>query len=438
MKDNQYVRMHANILRTLSSFVFAFLLCAQTTYAVEEMRGLAVPQKDTSAPATELEQTITPTYELVLHLFYSTTCPHCRTQLRFLEKMEDKYPELEIRRYILPSQENSAILDVFLEKYDATRFRGNVPLTFIGPYVFMGYDSDKGRGAEIEQAIVEVIEKSRAQQDSDQDGTSTTDLVEGGDTGSLVGGTTIRVPFLGEIDPKDYSLPLFAILLGFLDGFNVCSLGALVLILGLTLRLQSRRAIALLGGSFIVTTALVYGGLIVLWHQLVTYVGSYLNWMTVLVGLLSLFGGLYFFREYLRMRTQGAVCQFSESKWIQRMTDYTGKAFEHRGRLLGLFGAVIAFATVVAIVEFPCSAAVPVIFASILADMGLSTAHSLGYISLFVLFYMLDELVIFGIAVYKLKIWMTNGSFTKWAVLGEAILLIAIGVYYLGTLSGLF
>ena len=88
--------------------------------------------------------------------------------------------------------------------------------------------------------------------------------------------------------------------------------------------------------------------------------------------------------------------------------------------------------------NFPCSAAVPVVFAGMLVEAGLSTTSYLAHIALFVLFYMLDELIIFGVAAYRLKLWMTSGAFTKWAVLAEALILILIGLWYLSTILGVF
>jgi hypothetical protein len=155
------------------------------------------------------------------------------------------------------------------------------------------------------------------------------------------------------------------------------------------------------------------------------------------VALLSLGGGAYFLKEYLRMRKMGAVCEMQDSPLINRLMERTGRAFEDRTKLLGILGAVLVFATVLAIVEFPCSAAVPVVFAGMLADAGMSTASYLMHIGLFILFYMLDELLIFSVAVYKLKLWMMNGSFTKNATAAEALILFAIGFWYLGTLFGL-
>jgi hypothetical protein len=155
------------------------------------------------------------------------------------------------------------------------------------------------------------------------------------------------------------------------------------------------------------------------------------------VAVLSLGGGIYFLKEYFRMRNAGAICEMQESPFINRLMERTGHAFEHNTTLVGVLGAVLMFAAVLAVIEFPCSAAVPVVFAGVLADAGLSTFSYLAHIALFVLFYRLDELIIFAVAAYKLKLWMMSGSFTKRAALAEALILLGIGAWYLSTLLGI-
>jgi len=368
-------------------------------------------------------------YDPILYYFYSPTCPHCRDQAAFLDSLELDYPMLEVRRYdVATTKEHHALMRELAAEYEYERYLGGVPLTFVGPAAFSGFDSDETTGRDIEYAVRETLGM--------HEGASTdATLREGGARPST---STFDVPFLGTLDPSEYSFAVLAILLGFLDGFNVCSLGALVLIIGLTLKLQRRRAIVLFGGTYILTTALIYGALIVLWYKIFQAFTDYMTTLTLGIALISIGAGLYFLKEYLRMLSRGAVCELSESTLIQRMTERTGRAFEDATKLVTVLGTVLAFAAVITIVEFPCSAGVPVVFAAMLADAGMSTLGYLGHIGLFVLFYMLDELVIFGIAAYKLRIWMTSGTFTKWAVLGEALILLGIGTYYLGTIVGWF
>ncbi len=373
-------------------------------YAQGSAQGAAIVDSIEATPPT-------------LTIFHSLTCPHCRAEREFLTYIEGKYPTLRIMQYEVEDAKNIPLMRDLAKQYGAERELGNVPLTFVGDQYFVGYQDDETSGKEIEQAVRHLLQLE--------------------DSASSSSVRTFTVPFVGTLDPREHSYAFLAIVLGILDGFNVCSLGALVLIIGLALKLQSRRAILLFGGAFIGMTAMVYGGLIVLWYQIFDSFSAYMTTLKVVVAMLSVGGGLYFLKEYLRMRTQGPVCDMQESTLIQRLMDRTSSVFEQKTQLLGVLGAVMVFATVLAIVEFPCSAAVPVVFAGMLADAGLSTGAYLGHIGLFVLFYMLDELIIFGVAAYRLKLWMMNGSFTKNAALAEALILLGIGAWYLSTLLGL-
>lgn len=396
---------------SLKQFFIALLLCLVVVGLPVHSVRAEVP-KGEQATVGELVESAPST----LTIFHSVTCPHCRAELAFLASIEGKYPALRIERYEVEDAKNIPLMRDFAKRYGAERELGNVPLTFVGDQYFVGYGSDAVDGRKIEEAI----------------------RVSLGLEDEKVGGErrTFTLPFVGTIDPTKHSLAFLAVMLGALDGFNVCSLGALVLIIGLALKLQRRRAIILFGGVFILTTALVYGALIVLWYQIFAVFTEYMTLLKVGVALLSLGGGAYFLKEYLRMRKMGAVCEMQESPLINRLMERTGTAFENKARLLEVLGAVLVFAAVLAIVEFPCSAAVPVVFAGMLVDAGLSTFAYLAHIGLFILFYMLDEIIIFAIAAYKLKLWMMNGSFTKSAALAEALILFGIGLWYLGTIVG--
>ena len=92
---------------------------------------------------------------------------------------------------------------------------------------------------------------------------------------------------------------------------------------------------------------------------------------------------------------------------------------------------VLFFAALITIVEFPCSAAVPVIFAAMMAKAGISSLAYLFYIAIYILFYMLDEIVVFLIAVFNMRLWITKNKYVIWVTLAEAIILLVFGFYYL-------
>jgi len=244
-----------------------------------------------------------------------------------------------------------------------------VPLTFVGEDFIPGFDNDEGIGKQIINSIENQL-KSEKPTEKDKN--------------------KINLPILGEIDLSKYSLLMQAIILGFFDGFNVCSLGALVMILGLVLILKSRPRIILFGGLYIFATAIIYGLLIFLWYQLFYYLSPVLKIMNVIVGILG---------------------------------------------ILGIIIGIIIFASIITIVEFPCSAVVPVLFAGVMAKAGLSLSTYILYLLIYILFYMLDEVIVFLIAVFTMNIKIASGKAMKWLNLIEAIVLLAMGFYYL---SGIF
>lgn len=350
--------------------------------------------------------------KIEINFFYSENCLHCAAEQKLLDEIEEKYPEVKINRYDAAKPENQELLIELCKKCDAEKYIGLVPLTFVGEDFFLGFDSPAGIGKQIEDSIQRQIKQIEKPETSNQG--------------------KIHLPIVGEIDTSKHSLPVLAVLLGTLDGFNLCSLGALVLILGLVLALRSRRKILIFGGIFILTTAVVYASLIILWYKVFYVFASYLKTMEVLIGFLAMGGGVYFLRQFIKFKKQGPTCKPEAGGGIA--TKFSPKiqdSFRKPGNILAIAGIILLFAAIVAIVEFPCSAVVPVVFAGILAKSQLPTFLYLFYIALFVLFYMLDEILVFLIAVFKMTVWLASPKFVTWATLIEGIILFLLGFYYL-------
>jgi len=350
-----------------------------------------------------------------INFFYSPTCPHCAEEEKFLDKLEDKYPELTINRYSVFEKSSLDLLKGFYEKYEVSKeYQGMVPITFTNSKYFVGFNEKIGK--DIEGCILECKQGAVS-----ENNVSIIDL-EG----------NISIPFLGEINIRKYSLPVLAVVLGALDGFNVCSLGALVLILGLVLAIGSRKKTLLFGGIFILTTAVVYGLLIFIWYQIFSYFIPYMNTMNIIIGLLGIGGAIYFFKQFLNFRKYGPTCGITPGQGI--MAKFSAKfqdTLKSSANILILLGIVFLFAAIITIIEFPCSAVVPVAFAGVLAQSGLSTASYLFYIVIYLFFYMLDEIIVFLIAFFTMKIWLSSSKAITWITLSEAIILFVLGVYYL-------
>ena len=352
--------------------------------------------------------------QIEIDFFYSPTCPHCAEEEKFLNELEEKYPEIKINRFSVFDKGNVELLKEFYKEYEVSiENYGMVPVTFTNERYFVGFNKEIGEA--IEGCILEC-KVGKTSED-----VTIIDL-EG----------NIDIPIIGKVNIKKYSLPVLAVILGILDGFNVCSLGALVLILGLVLAIKSRKKILLFGGIFIVTTAVVYGILIVIWYKIFSFLIPHMRTMQILIGLLGIGGGIYFFKEFLRFRKQGPTCEIGAGKGIMaKFSSRFQKSIKESGNIILILGSILLFAGIITIIEFPCSAVVPVAFAGVLAQSGLSTFSYLSYIALFIAFYMLDEIIVFLIAFFTMKIWFASSKVVTWITLLEAIILFALGIYYI-------
>jgi len=154
--------------------------------------------------------------------------------------------------------------------------------------------------------------------------------------------------------------------------------------------------------------------------------------MQLIIGVLALGGGIYFFRQFLKFQKQGAVCEIEGGQKIaSKFFTKIQKSFKKSKNIFTILSSICLFAAIITIVEFPCSAAVPVVYAGILSQAQTPSFQYIFYIALFVLFYMFDEIVVFLIAVFTTTIWIGSKKFITWITLIEAIMLSLFGIYYL-------
>lgn len=94
---------------------------------------------------------------IVIYFFWGEGCPHCVHEKPFLEQLEQKYPQLEVKSYeTWYNQENAKLFSEMAEAF-GTRAMG-VPTTFLDDKVWVGYADYMG--TEIEDKVKYCIEHS--------------------------------------------------------------------------------------------------------------------------------------------------------------------------------------------------------------------------------------------------------------------------------------
>ncbi len=343
--------------------------------------------------------------EIALYYFGVRRCPVCHETEKFLELIEDDYPHLEIIKHSIT---DVSILEEIALKHGIEDPRPMAPTIFIGDNYFQfNYFREDREG----QKLIDAIEGRVVEEDC----------------------CIVVIPFLNiEIDIRDWSLPLITIILGSIDGFNVCSIGALILVLSIVMIFQSRKKIFFYGSLFIFTAAIIYGLLVFVGGQLLSMLLGRLEILNIIIGIASFLGALYFFREFWRFFNYGPTCKASESELAKRVTLKIQQAFKDpQSGALALAGSIMFFAVIITLVELPCSIGLPVAFAGILAEAGIAPGTFLSYVILYIFFYMLIELIIFTGAVLTKEIWIANSKLITWITLFGALILFYLSYHYL-------
>jgi len=149
------------------------------------------------------------------------------------------------------------------------------------------------------------------------------------------------------------------------------------------------------------------------------------------VGLVALGGGILQIREVVE--TKGAiVCEVtgeeSRKKTMTRIQRIVSSPIT-----LGTIVGIVALAFLINSVEFVCSAAIPAVFTRVLSLASLSTFQYYAYILLYDVFFMLDDLVIFGTAAFALTSRLGD-RYAKYSRPVGATILIILGILLLGCL----
>ncbi|MFW5991318.1 MAG: TlpA family protein disulfide reductase [Candidatus Nanoarchaeia archaeon] len=125
--------------------VFALAGCSGPT-------GESVADTTGDAPS---EEEGTSGEKVTVYFFWGEGCPHCATEKPFLEELENKYPEVEVKMFeTYNDPENVQKFQKVAQAY-GTNARG-VPATFIGEEYWEGYSESIGE--EIEAKIKDCIE----------------------------------------------------------------------------------------------------------------------------------------------------------------------------------------------------------------------------------------------------------------------------------------
>ena len=358
-----------------------------------------------------------------IYFFTEELCPHCAKERAFLDELILRDQNLEVREFEISKNENSLLLLQKLGEELSIKITG-APVTFIGSRFFIGYQNDQIHGT----LIKNLIEQHRQKKCPDITGPIVEDFEQNceakGAATQIVIPEKINVPFLGELEIKNFSLPLLTIIIGAIDGFNPCAMWVLLFLISLLLGIKNRKRMWVLGFSFLASSALVYFLFLSAWLNLFLFLG-FISWVRISVGMVALASGVFYLKKYLKNRA--GVCQISKGNRQQKVFEKLKKIIEEKKIWLALVGIVL-LAGAVNLVELICSAGLPAIYTQVLSLSSLNTAQYYLYLLLYILVFMLDDMIVFSVAMTTLKTMGLTQKYSRVSSLIGGILILVIGL----------
>jgi hypothetical protein len=331
---------------------------------------------------------------LTVYVFTSEACPVCEAQKPFFDALGRQHPHLEILELeVVATQEHWPVLRAMAAAHGVRP--GSVPMVFAGGRVWTG-DSGRVR-AEIAGHVAACLAA---------DCPDSRRLIAGEERRNAITppsgpDTVIDLPLLGQVNLALQPLLLSTSLIAFVDGFNPCSIWVLTMLLVLVLHSGSRGRVLLVGLTFLCTTALIYGLFIVGVFGLLAFT-AYLSWITWAVALVALAMGSINVKDYFWFR-RGFSLTIDDRHKPGIFRGFRNLMM-HSRMPLPLMGATVVLASGIALIELPCTAGFPVIWSALVQAHEVSWAEFLLLLGVYLLIYLGIELVIFAVAVVKLRI----------------------------------
>lgn len=361
-----------------------------------------------------------------VYLFYGDGCPHCAEEKKFLSSIKDDYDDVEFIYFeVWYNNENSDFLSEIKDKLNVTK--SGVPVTVIGETTFVGYSS--ALDGKIKRAIEFYKENEYI------------DAIQGIKEGTYVGidgeedefseqeeesdeDSTVDVPFFGNLNLKNVSLGTAALVLGLIDGFNPCAMWVLLFLISMLIGMKNKKRMWIIGLTFLGSSAFVYMLMMLSWLNIVVAISTSILVRNI-IALIAVGGGILNFYNFFKHQDSG--CSVVDEKKRKTVFERIKKFTKEKSLVLALIGT-IALAFSVNIIELACSAGLPMVYTQLLAINDIKGLSAFLYVLLYIVFFLLDDMIIFIAAMKTMEVTGMSTKYSKYSHLIGGILMVVIGL----------
>ena len=355
-----------------------------------------------------------------IEVFVREGCTQCDAAKSFLGELARERPGLRVS-FIDVRRDPGALARLIELSRKAGIAQPGVPTILIGTELRVGFDTPASTGAQVRSALDHTRLPAAA-------GGASICGVADEIACKAPSQDSVEIPFTSrKVGVDDVGLPLFTMVIGLLDGFNPCSMWVLILMISMLATLGDRRRMLAVAGTFVAIEGIAYFAFMAAWLNLFLLIGlSRIS--EIVIALLAIVAGAINLKDFFALG-RGITLSIPAAA---KPGIYTRLHAILRAERLGpaLVGTAV-LAVLVQIVELLCTSGFPALYTRILTLRQLDTAAYYGYLLLYNLMYMLDDIVILAIGVATLSRRRLQEKEGRYLKLAAGLVMLCLGIYLL-------
>ncbi len=374
------------------------------------------PSKDASAQPVDIE------------VFVREGCPHCAKAEIFLAALKKEQPNLRV--VIRDVLREPAALERLKRIAENRRMAAvRVPAFDVGGQLIVGFSDEADTG----QFIRDSLAKTRPQSHETAKATSSCETGE-----RLACEADAPLPeavheafsvyFFGHhISLDRVGLPLFTLAMGLLDGFNPCSMWVLILMISLLAPMNNRPRMLTIAGAFVAVQGLAYFAFMAAWLNFFLLIGLSRT-SEIIIATIALLAGAINLKDFWAFGWGVSLSIPAAAK--PGIYTRIRRILQAENLATAILGAVV-LAILVQIVEFMCTSGLPALFTRILTLKQLDSLSYYGYLLLYDLAYMLDDMIVLSIGVFTLSQRRLQEKEGRWLKFISGMVMVGLSAYLL-------
>ncbi len=362
--------------------------------------------------------------EINIYLFWGEGCPHCKQEKEWFNDYLEDNKNVKLHKYEIYNDIKN--MENLMKVQELLGNEGSgIPYLVVGNNAIVGFNED-ATPEEIENTINYYENMPYKDNVGILLGVVEDDGSE--DPGNkYTGDEHVDLPIIGKKNAKSIPVILSAALIGLVDGFNPCAMWILIFLISMLLGMKNKKRMWALGITFLVTSALVYFLFLLSWLNLAIFLNK-IFYIRIAISYIALVLGVVSIARFFNKKEDG--CEVVDSKNRKKIIKSIQKIVKEKSFILALLGIVV-LAAAVNVIELLCSLGLPVMFTQILAINEVSGFGQIMYSLIYVLFFLLDDLIIFIVAMKTLEIKAISNKFGKYSHLIGGLIMLIIGLLIL-------